>query len=283
MKEITIKKALLIVSIVLAIGFGSIYAYKTFFDTKKETNTNTAFTPDKTTNVETDLPKAEQVKEDTPYLYDFVNSTLGFKADIDATKHWNEIFLVKTPKGNYHVESYINTSGHATPVWGSMTYHLFPKNDVAFDKALESLPDTHKVQEGDYKFYFIPMNEIKTDGTFGGEDLSFITIGYSATLTTDQGYYFKHVYTKFGWPTTWLRKSPYKEEILKVLFIDMSDEFWNSHNLYEKTIYKSQGRPDLEVKTVDVNMYEYDGYDGNRVKVNGKQLDRALKDMGYEK
>lgn len=282
MKTTTMKTVALALSAVLVIGFGGYYAYKTF--AKKEQVASTTFTPDKSTNVETDLPKPEQVKEDTPFLYDFVNSTLGFKADIDATKHWNEIFLVKTPKGNYHVESYINASGSATPVWGSTTYHLKLKNDKAFDKALEALPEGYKFVEGDYKFYLIPMNQVGLDGMYGGEDLAFITAGYPATLTTDEGYYHKHIYTKFGWPTKWLRKSPYKEEILSFLLIDISDPFWNDHNLYEKTIYKGNNLPDLEVKTIDVDLYEYSGFeDGERIRVNERQLKKALESMGYEK
>lgn len=282
MKNIQTKTIALALSLTLVISFAGYYAYKTF--TKKEPSASTTFTVDKSTNVATDLPKPEEVKEDTPFLYDFVNSTLGFKADIDATKHWNEIFLVKTPKGNYHVESYVNSSGHATPVWGSTTYHLKLKNDVAFDKALEELPETNKFEENGFKFYLIPMNKVGVDGMFGGEDISFITTGYSATLTTDEGYYYKHVYSKFGWPTTWLRKSPYKDEILKVLFIDISDPFWNDHNLYEKTIYKGNNLPDLEVKTIDVDMYEYSDFeDGERIRVNEKQLKKALESMGYEK
>lgn len=280
MKTKTMKIAALSISSALVIGFGGYYAYKTFFHEEKIDNTEIV---QKESNQDTDLPKPQDVKDDTPILFDFVNSTLGFKSDIDATKHWNEIFVVKTPKGNYHMESYTNVSGHATPIWGSKVYHVKLKSDVEFDRALNNLPDTHKFTEGDYKFYLIPMNEVGLDGKFGGEDISFITIGYDATLTTDEGYYYKNIYSKFGWPTKWLRKEPYKEEILKILFIDMNDEFWNNHNLNEITVYKGHNLPDLEVQTVDVDLYEYSGYDGDRVRVNEKQLKKALADMGYEK
>ena len=244
---------------------------------------DTEYVFDQHSALKTDLPKPAQVKKDTPFLYDFVYSTLGFRANIDATKYWNHMFLVITPKGNYHIESYTNISGQPTPVWGSETVHIKPRNTKLFNERLEQLPKNNKIKEGDYKFYLIPMNEVGTDGRFGGENLAFMTIGQNGSQTYEDGYYYKNIYLKFGWPTEWLRKSPYREKIMKGMFIDMNDPFWDEHNLDEKVIYKANNMPDLEVKTVDVDTYEYVSIDGITVTVNGNQLKQMLDDSGYHK
>lgn len=270
--------------IIIFISFISIvclFFYFTIFSKKEDKHVNKN---NETSKIE--LPNISQINDlKNPILYDFVNSSISYKSNIDISKYgfYFAILQNKNDKENIFVEYYTYAEKLTYPSLGTPPKKIkLNQNDINSIENFKSKLSKNRVfKEGDWTLLIISQYNDNKEEQFNYCD----KIGRWAGLDMNQfvnseiGLMQKTIESGFGWPTKWLRKEPFVETMLKEGY-NVKDEFWDKYNIKSYKIYKKNDE-ELKVEVVQLDRFKFK-YNGNNINLNEKQLNEFLKKEGWE-
>ena len=246
----------------------------------------------------------------TPWLYDFVNGSIGWHAALENDPSMTNMGFYYTIMFNQNtIESdpKIYTSWYSygeritRPILGTEPKLLRLSKEQA-DRVLGSVDYLKRyrrlVTEGEWTFVFIsryiedvfgydPRADIERDWL---EACNLIGMWMNIDLRpcqndNDVGRMYKQVYEEgAGWPTSWLGNDVWYPILLKAGY-DMKDPFWLEYNVDSFIIYKSDlsNAPvkGLKVAVAQLDRFRFNYGDGHDINVNLEQLQEVLKMYGY--
>ena len=208
-----------------------------------------------------ELPAIEDVTlEDSALLWDFVHGTLGWHTDIYYDTMRNDEYLlhnVKRPEVIYH--DYYTIRNPGAPLTGSgIACITFEGEQLdAVLNAMSKVPEERVLRDGDWELYLLiyegansatihdPIEACFTyyDSTgemaeahtglidrngarydcFGGVSISY----FAAQPMPLFDYHLTWYAQGGGFPADWLRKEPWRSNLLRDQQIDVSDAFWD--------------------------------------------------------
>lgn len=240
--------------------------------------------------------------KENPVLYDFVNSSIGYKSDIKANSFSNSYLImvrkdfVKGDKdsGTIHI-SRMNPQDFFPPITtGYISTELKGQQWDSAKMAFRSWPKSRKFDAVDYTLYVVADNaagkwldDVKSDGpnlysynsTEGATTWNKIDLN---AIKYPEGRLMQNV-RENGWSTEWLRKAPYRDQILDQYKTDVNDRFFDKFNLYQ--VFKLKGKNgDYDIRMVKVDgVNKFSTLNGPIWHMPLDQMNMQLEEEGYEK
>lgn len=225
--------------------------------------------------------------EETPIMYDFVHSSMGYKSDIDINKYGNSFsILVKNDyldkdQGTIHVLRTYPTDYFPPISTGSVSISLPEAKWQTAKTAFKSWPKDSKFKEKDYSLYVIKQSVDKdslyeyTESTEGviwnGIDLN--------SLKYPKGWLQENI--DRGWDTDWVNKSPYKQELLKHYDIDVTNKFFDKYKIHQ-VIEVTKIGDESDVRRIKVvNTDQFKTLEKPVWVMSLQQMNAQLKQEGY--
>lgn len=226
------------------------------------------------------LPDIYEINpEETPILYDFVNSSASYMSNMDVSEY-GSFYIIATNKKEAFVSSYSHGERVIFPTIGTKPKRV---NETSVDNINTSsglLSSDRIVSEGDWLFFIISdfddglneNNSLDSNGFWGGIELRKF-------MNEPLGLMNDVVNGESGWPTKWLMKEPYKS-ILKIEGYNLDEPFWAKYNINSVRVYKKNDKV-YTVKVVQLDRFKVEG--GKiPLSLNEEQLERFLEHNSLE-
>ena len=235
----------------------------------------------------TGLPSISEINvNDSPILYDFVNSSIGYKSDINSKDFgfYYVIALNKEDKENVFIEYYSYGEKMTFPSLGTAPKKYSIEGlEESFKDFFTKIDKNRIYHEGDWTFIFVSQYNDNQMGQFDSCDaigrwggIDFI----KAFETIEIGKMQKTIESGVGWPTDWLRKEPYLTTMILEGY-DMNDPFWTKYNINSSKIYYTKSDEEIKVYVDQLNSFKLK-YNGEWVYLKEDQLKVFLKEQGVD-
>lgn len=227
------------------------------------------------------VPALQEVDYDkSPLLYDFLNSSLGYKWDHKVGDEFGDSFYLLGMNKNYPDElygSWYTVAEKLTfPIIGTypVCINLNDNEIKSVNDTLKKVDDNRKFDEGDWKFFIITDDSTnKNDPNYYNTEHIWAGVKLNKLIIQETPLMRKTIDGGLGWPTKWLRKDPYIDT-MKNAGYNMNDEFWDKYNIGQKLTYVSKDNPDQSV-VISIEGLDYYKIDkdlhGNELILNTKK------------
>lgn len=188
------------------------------------------------------LPSLSELDpNETPMLYDYVNSSLGcyFDANNSYFTDYGTYFAILIniyDDENYYSEYYAYGEKPYLPIIGTSPLKQTISDKEKFNEYVEKIDRNRKFYEGDYlliivtEYYFGDNKEYNGcqhkdgDNLWGGEILD-------AYNTNGLGLMYKYVYEDGnGWPIEFVRREPFLSLCEEKFFVHFDRDFWDNYD-----------------------------------------------------
>lgn len=234
------------------------------------------------------LPNINMVSQSgSPLLYDFINSSLGYSYDKDSFSTYGIYYAIiqnKNFNDTVFIEYYNYGDQVIYPILGYQPIKFKLKDTVIFDNYKNNLSKNRSINEGDWTVYIVSLynSSYKSKYDYCDSNLYWGGIDLSQFNKSEHGLMYNQIFDSgLGWPTNWLRKSPFNKTV-KDKGININHEFFDKYNLGSTLIFKNEGGLELKVKVTQLDRFEFE-YQNNHVYLSEKQLNEFLKINNYEK
>lgn len=237
------------------------------------------------------LPNIMEVDMDkTPMMYDFLNSSLGYKLctkgyDFNKFGFYYAILQNEKEPENIYVEYYTYGERVIFPILGEAP-KLFELNSdtmSVFNDGTLKLSSDRIIKEDGWNLYIVSQYEQSSTNKFDCCDAvgNWSEINFIQFNTGDSGLMKNLIDDGLGWPTEWLRNDIYKESI-KSAGYDIDNSFWDKYNINSITDYKNSAKVVvLQVKVTQLNCFEFE-YNKLTISLNEEELKEFINTQGLE-
>lgn len=226
---------------------------------------------------ELELPNIESVdRNNSPLLYDFLNSSLGYMYDKDRYNFTNygqyyAVMFNKSNESKMFVEYYSYPEKVIYPILGNapMQINLDATQTNIMNDWRSKVSDNRTLIENDWTVYIISANNFDnfnefdccSKGIWAGIDLTKCNNSTGDNIGKMQSIIDSGV----GWPKEWIEREPFKTNILKEDGKDLSDPYWQQHSPGSYKIYKDENGKEHKISFVRPGQVEVEN-PGNGLK-----------------
>lgn len=234
-------------------------------------------------------------------MYDFVYSTIGYKSLIDAKDYGNSYLLMinndakdNQDSGTIHISQMLPQDFFPPTTTGHLSIRLEGERWHQVLQAMKIWPSNRKFDALTHTLYVMTDENAGAwlnDDNTGGSDLYSFKYSTGAAMWNGinltaieypEGWLLDNLDDN-GWATDWLRKEPYRSQILDKYRINVQDEFFDKFNLYK--VFKvagSNGPKDIRLIRVD-GVDIFSTLNGPVWHMSLNQMNLQLVEEGYDR
>jgi hypothetical protein len=241
------------------------------------------------------LPNLSQVDPVVhPALYDFLNSSMGFKTDVDVS-HFGMYYAVLVNAGDKPdsnsfqawVEKYEYGNAFTLPPLGSKPHgiHLEKARLDLVKTYINHMSANRRFVDGKWEIALVSkyQSSDKNANTWDACNTNglWADIQMEQQVVDDMGNEWQVIYKNGnGWPLEWLKKPAYIQYEYQAGY-DMSNKFWNDHPLFSFRVYRNAKGQQLKVEVTQLDQFKL-LVNQQTVYLNENQLKNYLEVQGWK-